>query len=174
VSAPLCIETPRLRIRWLQSDDAGFILRLVNDPDWLRHIGVRNVSNLDDARDYIENSVCAMYARVGFGLNRVALKECDTAIGLCGLLQRDGLPSSDLGYALLPEYRNQGFALEAARAVLAHGVEQLAQTRVCAIVSADNRTSIQLLHKLGFHFDQQISMQPNNKTVDLYNIQLVD
>jgi RimJ/RimL family protein N-acetyltransferase len=172
VSDPLCIETPRLRIRWLRPEDNAFILRLVNDPDWLRHIGDRKVSNLDEARDFIENGACAMYARCGFGLNRVALKACDTPVGICGLLQREGLPSSDLGYALLPEYRNRGYALEAARAVLAQAVEQLAQTRVCAIVSAENRASIRLLDHLGFHYDRQISMPPGNETVDLYRIQL--
>ena len=44
MSDPLYIETARLRIRWLQPDDADFIYRLVNDPGWLRHIGDRKVS----------------------------------------------------------------------------------------------------------------------------------
>jgi [ribosomal protein S5]-alanine N-acetyltransferase len=170
VNAPLCIETPRLRLRWLQTDDAEFIYRLVNDPDWLRHIGDRKVSNRAEGRAYVENNMIAMYRCVGFGLNRVALKKDDTPIGICGLLRRDTLPCSDLGYALLPEFRNQGYALEAARAVLEHGFSRLAQTQLCATVSADNHASIQLLDKLGFRFDRQILMAPDNHTVELYSI----
>lgn len=158
-------------MRWLHADDADFIYRLVNDPDWLLHIGDRNVSNRAEARDYIDNSVIAMYQCVGFGLNRIALKHDDTPIGICGLLRRDTLPCSDLGYALLPEFRNQGYALEAARAVLRHGFSNLAQTQVCAIVSADNYASIQLLDKLGFRFDRQILNVPDNQAVELYSIQ---
>jgi len=174
MSAPLYIETARLRIRWLQPDDADFIYRLVNDPDWLRHIGDRKVGDLAEARAYIENGALAMYRRIGFGLNHVALKTDDTAIGICGLLRRDELPCSDLGYALLPEFRNRGYALEAARAILQHGCTTLAQTLVCAIVSADNPASIRLLDKLGFHFDRQILLPPGSDPVDLYSIQLAE
>ena len=33
------IETERLTLRELAAEDAQFILELVNDPAWLRHIG---------------------------------------------------------------------------------------------------------------------------------------
>ena len=51
----IVIETPRLILRRLTLDDAPFILELVNDPDWLRHIGDKNVRSLDDARAYLTN-----------------------------------------------------------------------------------------------------------------------
>lgn len=167
---PLCLDTPRLQIRWLDREDAGFIYTLVNDPAWLRFIGERNVSNLPDAARYIEEGPQQMYQQFGFGLNRVALRQCDTAIGICGLLQRGILPEADLGYALLPEYRNKGYALEATTAVLQHGFEELRQKRIAAIVSTDNEKSIDLLQKLGFDFDRQIEMEPGRDPDGLYMI----
>ena len=62
------IETPRLVLRRQRAEDAPFILRLVNDPAWLRHIGDRGVRTLGDAREYILGGAVAMYDRCGLGL----------------------------------------------------------------------------------------------------------
>jgi len=171
VTSPFSIETSRLQLRWLNGDDATFIYRLVNDPQWLLHIGDKQVHDLDGARHYIESGPRAMYRQFGFGLNLVSLKENATAIGICGLLQRDSLPAADLGFAFLPGYRRQGFAREAAQAVLHHGFSTLEQTRIVALVNGANQASIGLLEKLGFHLDREIKMEPNATPVDLYSIQ---
>ena len=167
---PFAIETSRLMLRWLELSDAEFIYQLVNDPQWLRFIGDKQVADLNGARRYIEDGPRAMYRQFGFGLNRVALKDNDTAIGICGLLQRESLPQADLGFAFLPEYRDQGYAREAADAILQHAYLILCQTQVAAIVSPDNLSSIKLLDKLGFRIDKKIRIEPNHDCVDLYVI----
>lgn len=171
MNSRLRIETRRLRLRWLESRDAEFIYRLVNDPHWLRFIGDRHVSNLDDARVYIEDGPRAMYRSFGFGLNRIALRDDDTPIGICGLLQRDSLQDCDLGFALLPGFRGQGYAFEAASAILHHGFTELGKTRIAAIANPDNRDSIVLLTRLGFYREQTINMEPDRDALDLYVIQ---
>ena len=165
---PLAIETSRLKLRWLELTDADFIYQLVNDPQWLRFIGDKQVADLDGARRYIEDGPRAMYRRFGFGLNRVALKDCDTAVGICGLLQRESLPQPDLGFALLPGFRGQGYAREAADAILQHAYLILRQTRVAAIVNPDNHSSINLLNRLDFCIEKQIQIEPNSEFIDLY------
>jgi RimJ/RimL family protein N-acetyltransferase len=112
-----------------------------------------------------------MYQQFGFGLNLVSLKDGATAIGICGLLQRDSLPDPDLGFAFLPGYRGRGYALEAAEAVLHHGFSTLEKTRIVAIVNSTNQASVRLLEKLGFNLDREIKMEPNGTPVDLYSIQ---
>ena len=174
MNSALRIETARLSLRWLDARDAEFIYRLVNDSDWLRFIGDKQVHDLDSARAYIETGPQAMYRHFGFGLNRIALRESDTPIGICGLLQRDSLPDCDLGFALLPEFRGQGYAFEAAGAVLRHGFSELDKKRVAALVNAANRASIGLLGHLGFRRDSSISMEPDTQPVDLYIIDRAD
>jgi hypothetical protein len=61
------IETSRLNLRWLDANDAGFILQLLNDADWLHYIGDKNVANPEQAKTYIENGPRAMYRQQGFG-----------------------------------------------------------------------------------------------------------
>lgn len=165
---PLSLETSRLHLSWLSFDDAEFIFTLVNDPDWIRFIGNKNVVNLDDARRYIETGPMQMYRKHGFGLNRVALKQDNRPIGICGILKRDSLDNVDLGFALLPEFRDQGYAFEAAQAVL----EQICVARpghpVAAILSPLNTASAKLLKKLGFSYHGEYQAEPNADILDLY------
>jgi RimJ/RimL family protein N-acetyltransferase len=144
------LETERLRLREFGPGDSEFILELLNDPDWKRFIGDRGIRTLEDARGYIERGPMAMYARLGFGLYRVALKEGDVPIGMCGLIKRDSLEHVDLGFAFLPAYRGQGYAYESALAVRDYGVEILQLERIVAITSPENDTSGKLLLRLGF------------------------
>jgi [ribosomal protein S5]-alanine N-acetyltransferase len=160
-------RTPRLQFREPTTDDAAFVLELVNDPAWLRYIGDRNVHSLDDAAAYVRNGPAASFARHGFGLWRVALHD-DTPIGLCGLLQRDALSDPDLGFAYLPAFRGQGYGLEAARAVLAHARHGLGARRVLAIVMPANRDSIRLLERLGMQPAGRVVLHADASGDDLY------
>ena len=111
-------ETERLVVRWIEESDAPFVLRLLNDPDWLRFIGNRNVHTLDDARKQITERYRVGLAK-GFGAYLVELKATQTPLGMCSLIQRDYLDCPDLGFAFLPEYRSQGYAREASLATMA-------------------------------------------------------
>ena len=151
-------ETERLVLRRLTAADAGFILELLNDPDFIRYIGDKGARTLDDARRYIEAGPAASYARNGFGLYCVTLKQDGTPIGICGLVKRDGLDDVDVGFAFLPQYRAQGYARESAQAALRHGYEELGLPRIVAITSPDNRDSMKLLRRLGLRLERMIPL----------------
>ncbi len=148
--------------------DAAFILQLVNDADFLRHIGDRGVRTDDDARRYIETGPLASYARHGFGLWLVERRADRVPIGMCGLLKRDTLADVDIGFAYLPAWRGQGYALEAAQAVMEHGRRVLALPRIVAIVSPDNAGSIRLLGKLGLVFERRVDLNGDGRETSLY------
>lgn len=149
------IETPRLVLRHQTAEDAPFILRLMNDPDWLRYIGDRGIRTLSEARAYILDGAVAMYARYGFGLYLVETKRDRVPVGLCGLIQRDFLDDADLGFALDRAYRSKGYAREAAEATVVYARDVVALDRIAAIVSPDNGASLRLLGDLGFTFDRE-------------------
>jgi RimJ/RimL family protein N-acetyltransferase len=157
------LETDRLIIRRLTFEDAAFILELVNDPAWLRFIGDRGVRTLADARNYILKGPMEMYDRLGFGLYLAELKEEGVPIGMCGLIKRDSLKHVDIGFAFLPDFRGKGYAYEAASAVLAYGKNTLGLERIVAIVSPGNDSSIKLLGKLGFQFEQMITLSARDE-----------
>lgn len=157
------LETDRLVLRRFTLDDAEFILRLVNEPSWLRYIGDKHVRNLDDARNYLRTGPLHMYEHYGFGMYLVELKDGGVAVGSCGLLKRDSLPEPDIGYAFLPEHWGKGYALEAASAVLKYGHREHRLPRILAITSPDNDRSIKILHGCGMHFKRMIEMAEHDE-----------
>jgi RimJ/RimL family protein N-acetyltransferase len=165
---PATLTTARLRIRPLQFEDAPFIVALLNDPAFIRNIGDRDVRTEQDARSYLAAAPLASYTRHGFGLCAVELAASGTAIGICGLLQREELAAPDIGFAFLPEYRAQGYALEAAAAVLADAHARLSLESVLAIVNPDNAASIRLLEKLGFVFERMMRLGTESRELRLY------
>ena len=163
------LETERLSLRKLTVDDAEFILALLNEPSFLRYIGDKKVRSLDDARQYILNGPVASYERHGFGLNCVELRESHTPIGMCGLLKREELSDPDIGFALLPDFWNQGFAFEAAEAVLKDARNL---PRILAITSLDNEASISLLQRLGFRFERVVQRSEQGEQLRLFVLEL--
>ncbi len=158
------LETSRLVLRWVTTDDAPFIFELLNEPSFLQYIGDKGVRSLEDARSYILTGPVASYQRFGFGLYLVLLKESGTPIGMCGLLKRDSLPDVDVGYAYRPAFWSNGYAFEAGSAVLAHGREVFGLRRIVAITSPDNAGSRALLEKLGLHYEGTLSLSPGQDT----------
>jgi RimJ/RimL family protein N-acetyltransferase len=165
-------ETERLKIRLLEPEDAGFILRLLNSPTWLQYLGDRHIRSLEDAGRYLENVYRRGYAENGFGAWLVTLKDSGEPIGLCGLFKRPYLDWPDLGYSLLPEFEGKGYAYEAAFAALSYVQRAMGKTELLAIVSEANTRSRRLLEKLGFVFRERILPPNENKTLLLYARQL--
>jgi len=152
------IATERLELHEFGPEDAEFVLRLLNEPSFLRYIGDRGVRTLKDARKYIADGPVAGYERQGYGLMRVARKADGITVGMCGVLKRESLPEPDIGFSFLPEHWSNGYALESARAVMAHAREALRLGRILAITTPDNGPSMRLLGKLGFRFERMITI----------------
>ena len=163
------LETRRLVLRRLTTEDAGWILELLNDPAFLRYVGDKGVRTHADACRYIETGPVASYERHGFGLLRVELKDGGEPIGMCGLLKRDSLPEPDIGFALLPRHRAKGYAFESASAVLAHARDTLGLVRVLAITSPDNAASIELLEGLGFRFERMSRLEEDAPEIKVFS-----
>jgi [ribosomal protein S5]-alanine N-acetyltransferase len=168
-SPPLSVlETDRLRLRRLSVDDVDFTLRLLNEPSFIQNIGDKGVRSIEDARAYILNGPIASYEKFGFGLYLVETKETGVPAGICGLLKRDALEDADIGYALVPEFWSQGYALEAASGVISYAVRELGLKRVVAITNPENSGSIRLLEKLGFRYERMVKMTEDAAEIKLF------
>jgi RimJ/RimL family protein N-acetyltransferase len=165
------LETARLRLRTATLDDTAFYHALVNDPDFIEHIGDRGIRTLDEARQALLAGPIAMQEERGHSLYVVELKGGGSAIGMCGLIKRDTLDEVDVGYAYLPAWRGQGYAFEAAQGVLAYA-PALGFERVVAITSPGNAASNGLLRKLGMRFERLAQLVPEGPGSNLYSIEL--
>lgn len=152
------LRTERLILRHLTEDDAPFILELLNEPGFLDNIGDRGVRDLDGARRYVTEGAGASYQQYGYGLWATALRTGGEPIGICGLVKREGLEDADIGYAFLERFWGQGYAKEAAAAVLDHARSVIGLSKVVAITTPANAGSIAVLEKIGLRFAGMIKL----------------
>ena len=165
------IETSRLILSELKTEDAAFILKLYNDRDFISYIGDKGIRSIKDAEKFIENGPKQSYREHRHGLYLVQLKDF-TSIGICGLLKRANLDLPDIGFAILPDYRRVGFIYEASKAVIQDAKKRLLYDKIVAITSPNNNASINLLIKLGFRYKELIKIESDNKPTQLYTNQI--
>lgn len=164
----IVIETPRLILREFTVDDGEFILELLNSPGWLKNIGSRSIKTKEDAINYIENRIRKSYTDSGFGFYIMILKTDNSKTGMCGLVKRQSLEDIDIGFALLPQYENNGYAFEAAEAVMIYAKDQLDLKKLAAITIPNNNSSIKLLEKLGMKFKKTIKLTNDPEELMLF------
>jgi RimJ/RimL family protein N-acetyltransferase len=162
------IETERLNLRRLDVGDAAFVLELLNGESFLHNIGDKGVRTLEDAVKYILQGPVESYARHGFGLWLVELKESGTPAGICGLVKRDALPDADIGYAFLPRFWSRGYACESAAAVMSYASNTVGLRRVLAITNPDNAGSIKVLEKIGLKFERRVRLSEDAPEIMLF------
>lgn len=144
-------ETERLLLSKINTDDAPFILELMNTPKWLRFIGDRNVRTVKEAQEYIQNNQLKSYENHGFGYYKLLDKTADlTPIGSFGLVKRETLPFIDIGFSLLPQFEGKGFGFEGATAIMQLAKYDFGIETICAITLPDNKPSIKLIEKIRF------------------------
>ena len=140
------LETQRLILRVLNAADADMILRLLNQPDFIANIGDKGVRDFQGACQYIEQGPIAMQQTLGFSLYCCQLKSTGEAIGMSGLIKREGVEHPEVGYSFLSQFQRQGFGKESVAAVIEYAHEKLGLKQLNAICNPDNVASIALLH----------------------------
>ena len=164
------LETERLILRQFSEEDAAFILELVNEPSFIQNIGDRGVRKLADAMAYIRNGPVASYAKNGFGLYLVTLKETNESIGMCGLIKRDSLDDVDIGYAFLPRFWSRGYAVESALAVKEYVKDVIGLKRMVAVTDPANEASIRVLEKIGLSYERMVRLSADDIDLKLFAV----
>jgi RimJ/RimL family protein N-acetyltransferase len=162
------METARVRLRQMDRGDAQFVLSVLTDPSVARNIGDRGVRTLEQAAAYIDERIVDSYSRHGFGIWAVERRADGVVVGMSGLVKREELDDVDIGFAFLPEYRGCGYALESAQAVCRYSFDDLRLQRLVAITLPNNRPSIAVLEKLGFHVVGNIRFDDEGEDLRLY------
>jgi [ribosomal protein S5]-alanine N-acetyltransferase len=156
------LRTERLRLNEPRSEDAQFVLELVNEPGWLANIGDRGVRSLDEAGLYIQQRLLKAFWLV-------ARDRSGAPLGICGLVQREGLEHKDIGYAFLERHSGRGYATEAAAAVLKYARETLGLRTILAITTPENLPSQRVLTKIGLQFVDLVNLPGHGRPSALFS-----
>jgi len=148
----------------INPDDYEFMQLLVNSKGWLENIGDRNVHSKNDAIAYIDKIMRT--ENLFYWIVRI--KEENTPIGIISFIKRSYLEHFDIGFALLPGFHNNGYAYEAAKAVLTMVSGLAGFTTILATTISSNTNSMKLLTKLGFRYEREIDI--DNKMLQVYSL----
>ena len=148
------IETDRLIVRTWRPNDAPALHAIYGDPDTMRYI-LSGTKTLEETRTAIGQMFEAQ-ERDGCSMWPVVRKDNSELIGSCGLMKTATPGELELGFAFATPARRQGYAFEAARAVMDFGFKQLHADTINALVHPFNEPAVGLVNKLGMRFDKVV------------------
>ena len=144
------LETDRLVLRELNDDDWPAVLDYQSDPRYLRYYPWTERTP-EDVREFVQAFVTQQSEkpRTRFQM-AIVLKSNSQLIGNCGIRMGSAdAHEADIGYELSPQHWGNGYATEAARAILHFGFTELGLHRIWSWCIADNLGSARVLEKLG-------------------------
>ena len=176
------LETERLLIRPLALDDLPDIHRILDielaEVNW----GHDETQAPDERRQWLQWTVVSydQLARLyqpPYGERAIVLRSSEQLIGAVGyvpcLMPFEQLPSlrtedglrpntTEFGlyWAISPAHQRQGYAAEAARAMIAYAFDTLKLKRVVATTTYDNVASMGVMRKVGMRVEQNPLAEP--------------
>ncbi|MCC6739098.1 MAG: GNAT family N-acetyltransferase [Planctomycetia bacterium] len=142
------LETPRLHLAPANASDAQALQSLWNEPEVRKYLWDGEEVPLEKAREAVE-AMNAGFREKGYGLWCVSLRHSGVLAGFCGLRGFGDAGAVELLFGLAPSRTGQGYATEAARAVLAHAFGACGLVEVWGRVDEPNARSAKLLERLG-------------------------
>ncbi|SEE14144.1 GNAT family N-acetyltransferase [Streptomyces sp. TLI_105] len=171
------ILTPRLLLRRWTDDDLVPMGEINADPEVMRWIGDGAVRDLEQTAEDIERYE-EEWDEEGFGLFAVELLGSGELIGFAGLsvpeFLPEVLPAVEIGWRLGRQFWGQGYASEAAHAVLEFALQDRGLDRVVAIAHIGNEASVNVIGKLGMVPERETSHPVFGVPLRVYAIDLTE
>ena len=155
------LATPRLLLRRFTPDDAPAMWELLRDEEVNTFLPWFPVKTLEEARQHLQERYLSQYSRAQSYHYAVCLRETGQLIGYANVSDTE---ARDLGYGFRKEFWHQGFATEAARAIL----EQLRRDGVPYITAThdvNNPHSGAVMRKLGMQYQYSYREQWQPKDI---------
>lgn len=161
------LSTNRLTIRPITANDASFLLALLNSEDFIKNIRNNHVQTTEQVMELIKNRYTVAYP--DYGLFIVERQSDNKMVGTVSYIRRDNLNLDDIGYAFLPEFFGQGYATEAASALVKRA-KDLNFPGLHGVVDFDNLASQHILKKLGFTEGGTVLMEGEETPIKKYTL----
>ncbi|MET4923891.1 GNAT family N-acetyltransferase [Streptomyces sp. PSRA5] len=171
------IRTPRLLLRRWTDDDLAAMAEINSDPQVMRWIGDGSVRDLDETAEDIERWE-EEWDEEGFGLFAIELLASGEMIGFAGLsvpeYLPEVLPDVEISWRLGAQFWGQGYASEAAHAVLEFALQDRGLERVVAVNRMGNDESENVLRKLDLVLVREAKHPEHGVALNIYSIDLTE
>ena len=145
------IETERLYLRELVLDDKKELMKVLSDSESMKFYP--HPFSEDEVEKWIQWNI-ENYQQYQHGLWAVILKEGEIFIGDCGItvqnIENEIVP--EIGFHVIKEYCNQGFATEAALACKEYAFKILHYPKIFSYTTLPNIPSQKVAGKIGLKF----------------------
>lgn len=155
-AAPFVVlETERLVLRRLQPDDLAALYALYRDPV-VRRFFPDGTRTLEQTREELEWFRGGHPRHPELGLWATVERTGGAFLGRCGLLPWTiaGRPEVELAYLIDPARWGEGFATEAAHAIVRHAHAVLGIERLICLIDRENVASVRVAEKVGMRFER--------------------
>ena len=161
--------TPRLLFRKVLPTDFDTWLPFYDDPSSTEYWAGIPKDPKQACKQQFDRIFERYHKNLG-GMNALILKENSQLIGLCGLLlqQVDGIDELEIGYSILPAFRNKGLAFEAAQKCKVYAFSKKLAASLISIIHVDNIPSKRVALKNGMFLDKTTVYK--NNPVHIYRI----
>ncbi len=150
------IETERLMLRDWHDNDLEAFTAINQDPKVLAFLPGPWTKEMCQDRMKLFNDLLKEH---GFTWWAVELKQTGQLVGAVGLItppwEAHFTPCVEIGWRLGYQYWGQGYATEAAQAVLRYGFEKCGLKEIVSFTVPKNKASIRVMEKIGMHRDLQ-------------------
>ena len=144
------LETERLLLRRIDTNDVDEILALRGNPVTMKYIPRPLAKSKEEALEHIAMIEDKIVMNTGINWG-ITIKGNPKIIGIIGHYKiSTENHRAEIGYMSLPETNGKGYMTEAIKAVLAYGFEQMDLHSVEAIIDPENKASERVLQKNGF------------------------
>ena len=151
------LETDRLLLRRLVTEDLDHLFALYSDPE-IRRYFPEGVLTREETREELEWHRNGHPRHPELGLWATIHKDTRQFIGRCGLLpwEIDGQLEVEIAYLLDKAYWHQGLATEAARGILKYGFEKLNLSRLICLIDPENTASQRVAERIGMRLERKV------------------
>ena len=156
------VETERLYLRELLPDDKKELRKVLSDPESMEYYP--HAFSEEEVENWIKWNI-DNYKKYNHGLWAVILKEGDVFIGDCGItMQSIGEETvPEIGFHIIKEYCNKGYATEAALACKEYALNVLHYPKIFSYTTVQNVPSQKVAKKIGMkiykHFEKNGEQQ---------------
>ena len=142
------LETGRLRLRKMSMKDFDELCKILKDEDVM--YAYEHAFSDQEVKEWIQRNV-DRYAKDGFGLWAVILKDTGELIGQCGITIQDwdGKKVPEIGYLFQKAFWHKGYALEAAEGCRKYAFDILGINEIFSIIRENNKPSINVALRNG-------------------------
>ncbi len=166
-------ESERLLFRRLREEDFHAWLPFFEDPLSNKYWKSEITDPVLQCKTWFQKTFQRYASNTG-GMNVITEKSSGAFVGQCGLLIQhvDAVEELELGYSIMPAFRNRGFATEASTKAIEHAFKNKLSNSLISIIHEDNIESEKVAIKNKMQLDKRTMYSSN--PVKIYRIFNID